>query len=60
MIEVWDSCLRFRFGIRVWDSFWYLNFNSCLELRLWIQVWESSLGFMFGIQFSDSVFFIQV
>ena len=30
----WCSCLRFGFGLQVWDS--------SAAFRFWIQVWDSS------------------
>ena len=54
MILVWDSGLRFRFYIQVWNKIW----DSGLGFMFWIQFCHLGLRFCFkvrfGIQASDS------
>ena len=41
-IKVWDSFLRFRFGICFWCS--------CLGFEYAVLVWDSGFGYRFGIK----------
>ena len=45
-ILVWDSGLRFRFYIQVWNKIW----DSGLGLIFWIQFCHLGLGFSFKSQ----------
>ena len=62
-ILVWDSGLRFRFDIHVWNKIW----DSGLGFKFWIQfchlglvfsfksqVWDSGFGFRLMIHICDS------
>ena len=46
--KVWDSFLRFRFGICFWCS--------CLGFGYAVLVCDSGFGYRFGIEVSDSGF----
>ena len=49
---VWDSCLRFRFYIQVWNKIW----DSGLGFKFLIQFCHLGLGFRFKSQVWDSGF----
>ena len=70
-IQMGVSELRFRLGIKVWDSFSRFTFgsqglDSGLGLRFGIQVWNSNfnscMGLRFGIQvlYSDGGFRVKI
>ena len=48
-ILVWDSVLRFRFYIQVWNKIW----DSGLGFKFWIQFCHLGLGFRFKSQVWD-------
>ena len=49
-VDVWNSCMRFLFGIHVLDTGLGLRFGVQVWIRLGIRVWDSGLRFWFEIQ----------
>ena len=52
-----NSGLRFRIGIKFWDSMFVIQawvLFLVFMFRFWMQVWDSGLGFRFGNQVCDS------
>ena len=49
-IQMGVSGLRFRLGIKVWDSFLRFKFGICFCAH----VWDSGTRFLFGVQVLDT------